>query len=146
MPAPCAAEWSRNYHKTFMAGTYLKTTARGQWDREPPSYSKSTFATPLPRTLRASFRDTKLSSKLEVRESVTTFPPAFRLSVFISSISHTSTKLSAKTRLPVLHRPVIGVTVSLDGRDSIDSYWDSVTIGLSSRRPSRSPYVKNERD
>ncbi len=40
---------------------------------------------------------------------------------------------------PVLHRPVNGVTVSLDGRDPIDYDQDSVTIGVSPRRRSHVP-------
>ncbi len=44
---------------------------------------------------------------------------------------------------PVLLRSVSGVTVPLDGRDSIDYHQDSVTIGVSARRPSRIPYAMN---
>jgi hypothetical protein len=47
---------------------------------------------------------------------------------------------------PVPLRPVTGVTVSLVGRNSHDYYWDSVTIGVSARRPSRFPYVTNAID
>jgi hypothetical protein len=46
--------------------------------------------------------------------------------------------------LPVTLRPVSGVTVSLVGRDSHDDSWDSVTIGVATRRPpSRVPYAMN---
>ena len=85
----------------------------------------------------------RLSSQFEVKKHVTMSPPVFRLAVFISSISRTSTTCPAKTHLPVLHRPVIGVTVSLVGRHSHDYYQDSVTLGVSTRRPSRLPYAVN---
>ncbi len=43
------------------------------------------------------------------------------------------------THLPVLLRLVLGVTVSLDGHNSIDYYQDSVTLDVSTRRPSHVP-------
>ena len=39
-----------------------------------------------------------------------------------------------------------GVTVSLVGRDPYDYNWDSVTLGVSARRPSRIPVMMNVRD
>jgi hypothetical protein len=65
------------------------------------------------------------------------------LSTLNSSITRTSAELPAKTHRPVLLRPVIGVTVSLVGRDSHDYHQDSVARGVSTRRPSRLPYAMN---
>ena len=82
-----------------------------------------TFATAPLRTVRPSFQVIQLSSRFEVWDLLTSHPPvpcprqlpAFRL-------RHDS----QATRLPVLLRPAIGVTVSLAGRDSRDYYASSV--------------------
>jgi len=47
---------------------------------------------------------------------------------------------------PVRLRPANGVTVSRGGRDAYDYHEDSVTRGVSTRRPSRIPYAINELD
>jgi hypothetical protein len=101
---------------------------------------RDTFATAPLRTLRPSFPETRLSSKLEVWNSLTSLPPApcplqlpaFRLRQDFQA-----------TCLPVLLRPAIGVTVSLVGRDSRDYHQDSVTLWVAPRRPSRLPYAVN---
>jgi len=53
--------------------------------------------------------------------------------------------ISDTTYSPVPLRPVIGVTVSLVGRDPHDYNWHSVTLWVAPRRQSRIPYRRNIR-
>jgi hypothetical protein len=73
----------------------------------------------------------KLSSRLEVQEPLTTFPPPHRVTPLAASRVREG---PLRGGLPVPSRPVIGVTVSLDGRHAIDYCGDSLTIGLAPRR------------